>query len=234
MKRLANWKGRARRDGRWAGLAMLFAATCSLTSAFAADTLAVKDVKILIGDGQTIEKGTIVVRDGKIVAVGADIEIPVDAQVIDGAGKTIMPGIVEVHSAEAMSQANEQNDNVPFLSVVDSIDPSKPYFEESRRNGVTSVAVMPGNSTMIGGSGAVMKTSGAYVNDMLLKRDVGMKFSLTPQSGSSRMSHFAKLRRQLQEAKEALGIRKPKSPRPARKRRTDETPEESESDRGIR
>ncbi len=219
MKRLANWNGGGHRNRRWACLATaLFAATFSLPSALGADTLAIKDAKILTGGGETIEKGSIVMRDGKIVAVGADIEIPVDARVIDGAGKIVMPGIVEVHSAEAMSQANEQNDNVPFLSVVDSIDPSKTYFEESRRNGVTTVAVMPGNSTMIGGSGAVLKTSGAYVNDMLLKRDVGMKFSLTPQSGSSRMSHFAKLRRQLREAKEALD-QKPKPKPPTMRRR---------------
>ena len=181
-----------------AALAILLGAS---SLAFAADTLAIKDAKIHLGNGEVIEKGSVVCRDGKIVAIGEDIDIPVDARVLSGDGRVVMPGIVEVHSAEAMSQANEQNDNVPFLSVVDSIDPIKSYFEDSRRNGVTTVAVMPGNSTMIGGRGAVIKTAGGYVEDMIVQRDIGMKFSLSPQSGSSRLSHFAKLREQLRQAK---------------------------------
>ena len=84
--------------------------------------------------------------------------------------------------------------------MVDSIDPIADFFEESRRNGVTTAAVVPGNSTMIGGRTAIVKTAGSYVNDMLVKRDAGLKISLAPTSGSSRMSHFARLRRELLKA----------------------------------
>ena len=166
----------------------------------AQDRLAIRGATIIPVVGDRIEGGTILISDGRIEAVGKDISIPVEAKVIDATGRFIMPGMINVHSAAGMSQANEQNSNVPFLSVVDSIDPIAGFFEESRRNGVTTAAVVPGNSTMIGGQAAIVKTAGSYVNDMLVKRDAGLKISLAPTSGSSRMSHFARLRRELLKA----------------------------------
>ncbi|HBE68994.1 MAG TPA: hypothetical protein DDW52_12670, partial [Planctomycetaceae bacterium] len=134
---------------------------------------------------------------------GADIDIPGEAFVIDGAGKVVMPGIIDTHNAAGMSQANEQASVVPFLSVVDSIDPIASYFEECRRNGITTASVVPGNSTLIGGKAAIVKTAGAYVNDMLVRRDSALKLSLRPTSGS-RMSQMAQLRKELDAAKKAL------------------------------
>jgi len=166
------------------------------------ETLAIKGGKIITLAGDDIEGGTIVIRDGKITAIGKDLEIPVDARVIDAAGKVVMPGFVEAHSSEAMSQANETNPFVPYVSVMDSVDPMRPYFDEARRNGVTSVAVVPGNSTMIGGQAAVLKTGGQFVEYMVLKRNAGVKISLRPIGTSSRMGHLAALRKALEDARE--------------------------------
>ncbi|XZE20634.1 amidohydrolase family protein [Pirellulaceae bacterium SH449] len=167
------------------------------------DTLALVGAKIITLAGDPIEKGTIIVRDGKIEAVGADVKVPLEAKVIDVSGQVVMPGFVDPHTSEGMGQANERNENVPFLSVVDGIDPVMEFFEECRRSGVTTAAILPGNSTLIGGQGVVLKTSGQYVNDMIVKRDVGMKISLRPSSGS-RMGHISKLRRELEKAKTAV------------------------------
>lgn len=153
--------------------------------------------------GEPIENGVILIREGKIEAVGKDLKIPVDYHVVQAEDGVVMPGLIDVHSSAGMSQANEQNSNVPFLSVVDSIDPSSPYFEQCRRNGVTTAAVVPGNSTMIGGRSAIVKTAGGYVNDMLVVRDSGLKISLAPIRGS-RMSHLARLRRELDIAKRSI------------------------------
>jgi imidazolonepropionase-like amidohydrolase len=174
-----------------------------------AQDVAIKGATIITMKGERIEKGVIIVRDGRIAKVGADLKVPVEATVIDAEGKVVMPGIINVHSSAGMSQANESNDNVPFLSVVDSIDPALTFFEESRRNGVTSAAVVPGNSTMIGGRGAVVKTAGGYVNDMVLKKDVGLKISMAPRTGS-RLAHYAKLRKTLEDVVEAQKKRKEK------------------------
>lgn len=167
--------------------------------ASAAGPLAIQNAKIITVSGDIIEKGTILIRDGVIEAVGADVEVPGEALVIDGEGKVVMPGFIDAHSSAGMSQANEQNSVVPFLSVVDSIDPIANYFEECRRNGITSAAVVPGNSTLIGGKAAIVKTAGQYVNDMILRRDSALKISLRPVSGS-RMSHLARLRKELDKA----------------------------------
>ena len=101
------------------------------------------------------------------LAIKGDVDIPIEAKVIDATGKVVMPGFVEAHSSEAMSQANETNPNVPYVSVMDSIDPMRPYFDSARRNGVTSVAVVPGNSTMIGGQASVIKTGGEFIEYMV-------------------------------------------------------------------
>src|SRR5439155_21524529 len=98
----------------------------------------------------------------------------------------------------------ERNDNVPFLSVVDAIDPGQEYFEDCLRNGVTTVAIVPGNDTMIGAQAAVIKTAGAYVEQMIVKRQAGLKISLKPAGSRSRMSHLAALRKELDPARDRL------------------------------
>lgn len=169
----------------------------------AAGPLAIQGATVITISGDILENASVLIRDGRIAAVGTDIDIPGEAFVIDGAGKVVMPGIIDTHNAAGMSQANEQASVVPFLSVVDSIDPISGYFEECRRNGITCAAVVPGNSTLIGGKAAIVKTAGGYVNDMLVRRDSALKLSLRPTSGS-RMSQMAQLRRELDAAKKAI------------------------------
>ena len=150
---------------------MLFGAKRARYSSVAArsSTLAIQGAKIIPIVGELIAMGTILIRDGKIEAVGKDVVIPGEAKVIDATGKVVMPGFVDAHNAGAMTSANERNEVVPFLSVVDSI----------------------------------VKTAGQYVNDMLLKRDSGLKITLRPASGN-RMSQLAKLRKELDKAKNAI------------------------------
>src|SRR5438132_974193 len=174
------------------------------TVAPAQEQLAIKGGRILAVSRAPIDGGVILIRDGKIEAVGKDVAIPSDYRVLDAAGKVVMPGFIEAHSSRGMDQANERNDNVPFLSVVDSIDPGQEYFEDCLRNGVTTVAIVPGDDTLIGGQAAVIKTAGTYVEQMLVKRQAGIKISLKPSTGRSRMSHLAALRKELDAARDVL------------------------------
>lgn len=196
------------------GLVLFVAWAMSLASFGAgaiADTLAIQGGTIVTVSGDRIENGTIVVRDGKIEAVGKDLKVPIDATVLDAKGKVVMPGFVEAHTSEGMGQSNERNDFVPFLSVVDGIDPVLDFFEESRRNGVTTTAIVPGNNTMVGGQAAILKTAGQYVDDMIVKRNAGVKIAMQPVSGS-RMGHLARLRKELDKAKQAIEKKKKGEP----------------------
>jgi imidazolonepropionase-like amidohydrolase len=185
----------------WLALAGLLAAA---PATFAQEQVAIKGGRILTMTQPPIEGGVILIREGRIQAVGKDLAIPSDYKVIDATGKVIMPGFIEVHSSRGMDQANEVNNNVPFLSVIDAIDPGQEYFEDCRRNGVTTVAIAPGDNTMIGGQAAVIKTAGAFVDQMIVKRQAGVKISLRPSPGRSRMSHLTSLRREFEAAKDAL------------------------------
>jgi imidazolonepropionase-like amidohydrolase len=177
----------------------------SLCNIASAGDLAVTAGKIITVSGEPIEDGIIIIRDGKISEIGSqsDIDIPVELKVVAAPNGVVMPGFIDAHNSGGMSQANENNPVVPFLSVVDSIDPSREYFEQCRRNGITTASVVPGNSTLIGGQTAILKTAGGFVDDMLLRRVSGMKISLQPSSGG-RMSHLAKLRSELDKAVQAI------------------------------
>jgi imidazolonepropionase-like amidohydrolase len=174
----------------------------------AQDRVAIKGGRVLPVAGPPIDGGVVLIHKGKIEAVGKDVAIPADAKVIDATGKVVVPGFIEAHSTRGMDQANETNPNVPFLSVVDAIDPIQDYFEECRRNGITTVAVVPGNNTMFGGQAAVVKTYGSIVDDMIVKRGVGIKLSLKPAGDRNRMGHVATIRKELDDAKAALADQK--------------------------
>jgi hypothetical protein len=104
------------------------------------------------------------------------------------------------------------------------------FFVDCRRNGVTTVAVVPGDDTMIGGQAAVIKSAGTYVEQMLLKRHAGIKISLRPAATRSRMSHLAALRKELDAARDALQDEKT---RPSPSDRKTETPKVGASEEGA-
>ena len=133
---------------------------------------------IVDGTGKPGFVGDVGIKDGKVVMLGK-ADGPATTT-IDATGKVVVPGLVEAHSSRGMDQQNESNPNVPFLSVLDALDPSAEWFDECRRNGVTTALVIPGNNTMLGGQGAVVKTAGGYVDEMIAKRSAGIKISLRP------------------------------------------------------
>ncbi len=186
-------------------MALLAVVLLSQASTLNAQTdLAIQGGRILTMAGEPIENGVILIREGKIQAVGKDLKIPTEAKVIDASGMVITPGLIEAHTSRGMDQTNERNATIPFASVVDGIDPSRPYFEECRRNGVTTVCVVPGHNTMLSGQAAIIKTAGDFVDEMIVKRDMGIKVSLKPGSNRSRMSHLSTLRQELLAARELL------------------------------
>ena len=171
-------------------------------------TVAIKGARVIPVSGPELENATILVRAGKIEAVGKDLEIPWDARVIDGTKKVVIPGFVEAHTSRGTDRPNERLASVPFVSTFDSINPVDPFYEDALRQGITTLCVMPGNDTMIGGQGCVVRPVGVTTESMMLVRNVAMKISLRPRPGVSRMAHLAALRKELSDAADLVKEKK--------------------------
>ena len=158
--------------------------------------------RIIAITGADIEDGTILIEDGIIKAVGKDVEIPWDAFVMQAEDQVVMPGFVLAHTSDGLDRPNENVPEVPFLSTFDSVDPLSSFFEDSLRDGVAAMLVLPGNNTLLGGTGTVVSPRGRTVEDMLVKRYVGLKISLEPTRNTSRMGHMQRFRRYMDELKD--------------------------------
>jgi imidazolonepropionase-like amidohydrolase len=122
---------------------------------------------IFTGTGDKIEGGTLLIKDGKIEAVGANVAMPAGYTVIDAKGKWITPGIIDAHShlgvypqpgVDAVSDGNEATSpNTAEVWAEHSIWPQDEAFNAVRRGGVTSMLVLPGSANLFGGRSVTLK-----------------------------------------------------------------------------
>lgn len=165
-----------------------------------AQALLLRGGRVIPVNGPELETADVLIRDGKIEAVGKDLASDGEMRVLDVRGRVVMPAFVIPHTSEGMDRPNEMVPVTPFLSVLDSLDSSRPFFEDCLRDGNYTIAVMPGEMTIIGGTGTIVKPRGLAVEEMLITGNAGMKLSLMPMSGN-RAGHLAKLRAALDDAK---------------------------------
>ena len=99
------------------------------------------------------------IRDGRIAAVGSDVDVPADARVIDAAGRYVMPGIIDAHSHTAIEEnVNECTDVVTAeVRITDVLDPTDVSIYRQLAGGVTSAHLLHGSCNPIGGQNAVIK-----------------------------------------------------------------------------
>lgn len=120
--------------------------------------IALTDAQILTMAGETIEDGTLLIEGGKIVAVGADISIPPDAERRSMQGRVIMPGIVDTHShIGQVAGADSSGPIQPEVRAMDSVNPLSPNIAKARAGGVTTANVMPGSGHLLSGQTFYMK-----------------------------------------------------------------------------
>jgi len=170
--------------------------------------------------GEPLDSGTVLVADGKITAVGPDLDVPDGATVIDAAGGWVLPGFIEAHGhvgvheeAEgwAGSDSNELTEPVTaHVRALDAINPADLGFRDAVSGGVLAVNVNPGSGNPIGGQTAALKCWGRTVDEMLLKAPAGMKAALgenpkrvygeRKQSPSTRLGTAAVIRGALVDA----------------------------------
>lgn len=181
----------------------------------------IKNGKLYTMSGEVIEKGSILIEHGKIVAIGKTVEAPKDAEVIDAEGKLVFPGFIDAHCHLGMwedaigfegADGNEMVDPVtPHLRAIDAIYPMDRTFEEAREGGVTTVCTGPGSANVIGGIFSTIKTYGHRIDDMVIQETAALKiafgenpkrvYSGLKKSPSTRMATAAILREQLYKAK---------------------------------
>ena len=164
----------------------------------------------------------ILVEDGKIKAIGENLEIPGDAEVVDADGLQVYPGFVEAHGHIGLDgygigyegmDYNEMNDILsPQMRGIDGVKPMDPAFPKAAAAGVTCVCVGPGSANVLGGTFTTIKTVGKRVDDMVVRDGVAMKcaFGENPKrvyrdkKDSSRMTTAALLRETLFKAREYM------------------------------
>jgi imidazolonepropionase-like amidohydrolase len=160
-----------------------------------AETVVLRGGRVIPVDAPEIEDGVVLVRDGRIAAVGsrAAVQVPYDATVIDTSGKVVFPGFVLAHTSVGMDRANESLPVTPFVDVADGIDPSSLAYEDALRDGVTTLLVVPADDTLIGGLGRVIRPMGLTQDEMTVKPGP-MKLSVGGKRGWDRIRERAKLR----------------------------------------
>jgi imidazolonepropionase-like amidohydrolase len=129
----------------------------------------------------TIEGGDLVVRRGKIVAVGRDLDAPAAAVVIDATGKHVTPGLIDCHSHTAIrGGVNEGSNNVTAeVRIADVLDPDAVDIYRQLAGGLTAAHVLHGSANAIGGQDAVIKLKwNATLDELLLDAPGGIKFAL--------------------------------------------------------
>jgi imidazolonepropionase-like amidohydrolase len=158
------------------GAAMLSAAETAPTTAIVGGTL------ITVGPAGTIEKGTLLIRGGKIVAVGRDVAVPPGAKVIDANGRYVIPGIVDCHSHTAIEGGvNECSNSVTAEArISDVLNDKDVYIYRELAGGVTSANVLHGSCNPIGGQNTVIKLRWGKTPGELVFENAprGIKFAL--------------------------------------------------------
>jgi imidazolonepropionase-like amidohydrolase len=201
----------------WGGWAAAFAGmTMVWASPLAGQTFAIVNGIVAKGDGsEPIQSGTVVVRNGRVVAAGAGVRVPRDAQLIDATGKWVTPGIVGGFTRLGLSEvdlsadgSDDTTSNGPFsaaIDVVPSINPLNTTVAVSRADGVTRAIVAPvTGKSIFAGQGAVIDT-GADMEPITAARKfqfVELGETGKDKGGGSRSSAHVLFRNALREAAE--------------------------------
>ncbi len=166
--------------------------------------LALTGGRIIPVVGADLASGTLLIENGRITAIGAEVEIPFDALEVDCSGKVLFPGMIDPHNSQGLDVANERLPVTPFVDVYDAIDPSKLYFEDALRSGVTSIHVIPGNNCVIGGLSRLVRPIGRTPDEMTVRQHLALKLSTTPRRGYDRMLQIEMFRETFAELDEYL------------------------------
>jgi imidazolonepropionase-like amidohydrolase len=152
-------------------------------------TFAITHAKIFTLSGGTIDDGTLLIRDGKILSVGAAVAAPAGAQVIDAKGLQVYPGLFdpitqmglsEISAIPSTVDSTETGSFNPDVVAAEAILPSSEHIPVTRAAGITEVLAVPGSGGfdfsghpgILGGQASAIHLAGWTISDMLLKKSV--------------------------------------------------------------
>jgi imidazolonepropionase-like amidohydrolase len=153
-------------------------------AAAASPVLLVQRATVLTGTGQRLDGADVLIEHGRIVALGTHLEAPAGALVVDGAGRWVTPGLIDIHShlgvypspaVQAHADGNEMTSPVTAnVWAEHSVWPVDPGFEAALAGGVTTLEILPGSGNLIGGRSVIVKNVAAVTYQ-------AMKFPGAPQ-----------------------------------------------------
>jgi len=174
----------------------------------APDAFAIKDAQIVTGTGKTIAKGTIVFRKGLITEVGESVRIPADARVIDGAGMTVYPGLIDGYTSLGLASPATQTPagggaggrqaaiaaaaagtppspearlGDPSLAAADQVKPGT-AFDDPRSVGVTTALSSP-RQGIFAGQSALINLAGDEPSKLVLRAPVALTVQFSAGGG---------------------------------------------------
>ncbi len=182
-------------------------------ASFAFDDNEAKESQVVVLENATIHSqstagtfvGSVVVKDGKITAVGAKVKAPKDAKVIDLTGCHLTPGLIESRgklwlTTAAITETNTRGE----LNVNDAIDPWSEDWRELASQGITSVYVQQSSTGSMGGYGSVLRVGPhGSVDKIILKKEAAVQASIGTSGATSkdRYAQVQALKRLLESAK---------------------------------
>jgi imidazolonepropionase-like amidohydrolase len=164
---------------------------------------AIKDAQIVTGTGKTITKGTIVFRDGLITDVGESVKVPADARIINGAGLTVYPGLIDGYTniglaapaqpqrgagaAQAAAASGQQAQpeqalGDPSISAADQVKPGGATVEDARSVGITAALTSP-RQGIFPGQSAVINLAGNETSKLVVRAPVALTVQFTTSAG---------------------------------------------------
>ncbi len=217
---------------RFVLLAALLAGGCGPRAPSESGVTAVVGGLVYPVTADPIPGGTVLIRDGRIEAVGADVPIPAGAAVVDASGMSVIPGLIESHSHMGFKQLNlpatGSNNNElsspinAHVRAIDGLDSSDPAFALALAAGITTQNITTGSRSPNSGQAALLKMRGGTIQDMYW-RPGGMKFAIRattpyPNFPQDEQGVFDLLRGELEKSREYLDALASHEADPARPR----------------
>jgi len=181
-----------------------------------ADAILVRGGTVHTATGAPIPNGSVLIRGGKIVAVGANVTAPSDVRIIDATGKVVVPGMIDNHS-HIGARPTDLNDSPMLIGpqhrFLDALDWNDPDFQDAAEGGVTTIVSGPGSGENVSGMAVVIKTFGTDYTKRLVLEKGGMKFAMGPKGARTRypstaMGVAANLRQYLIKTQEYMAAQK--------------------------